>query len=237
MDLSVVIVNYNVKHFLEQCLCSVEKAIASGKIDAEVLVIDNHSQDNSLDYLQPLFPCVKFISNDQNTGFAKACNQGWLLSKGKYVLFLNPDTIVVENCFSKSISFFESHPDAGAVGIRMLDGHGKFLKESKRAFPSPVTSLFKLFGFARVFPKSKTFSRYHLGHLNENENHEVDVLAGAFMMLRRKLLEEVGSFDEAFFMYGEDVDLSYRIQKAGYKNYYLAETSMLHFKGESTRKG
>jgi len=237
MDLSVVIVNYNVKHFLEQCLCSVEKAIAYSMIDAEVLVIDNHSQDNSLDYLKPIFSCVKFISNDHNVGFAKACNQGWQLSKGKFVLFLNPDTIVAEDCFSKCISFLETHPDAGAVGVKMLDGHGKFLKESKRAFPSPVTSLFKLFGFARVFPKSKTFSRYHLGHLHENKNHEVDVLAGAFMMMRRKVLEEVGSFDEVFFMYGEDVDLSYRIQKAGFKNYYIAETSMLHFKGESTKKG
>jgi GT2 family glycosyltransferase len=237
MDLSIVIVNYNVKHFLEQCLCSVWKAIAYAKIEAEVLVIDNHSQDNSLDYLQPLFPDIKFISNDQNYGFAKACNQGWQLSKGKYVLFLNPDTIIAEDCFSTCISFFGSHPDAGAVGVKMLDGHGNFLKESKRAFPSPVTSLFKLFGFARVFPKSKTFSRYHLGHLHKNENHEVDVLAGAFMMADRKVLEEVGSFNEAFFMYGEDVDLSYRIQKAGYKNYYLAETSMLHFKGESTKKG
>ena len=235
--MSVVIVNYNVKHFLEQCLCSVEKAITNGKINAEVFVIDNHSQDNSLDYLQPIFPNVKFISNDQNIGFAKACNQGLQLSKSTYVLFLNPDTIVAEDCFSKCISFFDTHPDAGAIGVKMLDGHGKFLKESKRAFPSPVTSLFKLFGFARAFPKSKTFSRYHLGHLHENDNHEVDVLAGAFMMMPRKVLEEVGSFDEVFFMYGEDVDLSYRIQKAGYKNYYLAETSMLHFKGESTKKG
>jgi GT2 family glycosyltransferase len=237
MDLSVVIVNYNVKHFLEQCLCSVEKAMGYDKFEVEVLVIDNHSQDHSLDYLQPIFPCVKFISNDRNVGFAKACNQGWEVAKGKYVLFLNPDTIVAEDCFSKCISFLETHPDAGAVGVKMLDGHGKFLKESKRAFPSPVTSLFKLFGFARVFPKSKTFSSYHLGHLHEDRNHEVDVLAGAFMMLRRKVLEEVGSFDEVFFMYGEDVDLSYRIQKAGYKNYYIAEANILHFKGESTKKG
>jgi O-antigen biosynthesis protein len=237
MELSVIIVNYNVKHFLEQCLFSVEKAIAQVKIDAEILVIDNNSRDNSLDYLRPIFPCVKFYSNGQNVGFAKACNQGFQWSTGKYILFLNPDTIIAEDCFSKCINFFNSHPDAGAAGVKMLDGHGRFLKESKRAFPSPVTSVFKLFGFARAFPQSKTFSRYHLGHLHENENHEVDVLAGAFMMVRRKVLEETGSFDEVFFMYGEDVDLSYRIQKAGYKNYYLAETSMLHFKGESTKKG
>jgi O-antigen biosynthesis protein len=237
MELSVVIVNYNVKHFLEQCLCSVEKAIAHGRINAEVTVIDNHSQDNSLDYLQPSFPSVKFIRNEQNIGFAKACNQGWQVSRGKYVLFLNPDTIIAEDCLSICMTFFEDHPDAGALGIKMLDGRGRFLKESKRAFPSPVTSLFKLFGFAKLFPRSKTFSRYHLGHLHANENHEVDVLAGAYMMVRRAVLEKVGSFDEVFFMYGEDVDLSYRIQKSGFKNYYLAETTMLHFKGESTKKG
>jgi len=237
MELSVIIVNYNVKYFLEQCLCSVQKAISSSAIDAEVIVIDNHSHDNSLGYLTPLFPCVKFVANNENIGFTKACNQGFKLSSGKYLLFLNPDTIIPEDCFSKCIAFFETHEDAGGVGVKMLDGHGRFLKESKRAFPSPVTSLFKLFGFARLFPGSGIFSRYHLGHLDENKNHEVDVLAGAFMMVRRELLQKLNGFDEAFFMYGEDVDLSYRIQKMGYKNYYIAETSILHFKGESSKKG
>jgi GT2 family glycosyltransferase len=237
MQLSVIVVNYNVKHFLEQCLCSVQKSISSSKIEAEVTVVDNNSRDNSIAYLKPRFPCVRFIRNDQNVGFAKACNQGYKISSGNYVLFLNPDTIVGEDCFSNCISFFETHDDAGAVGVKMLDGRGHLLKESKRAFPSPVTSLFKLFGFARLFPKSKTFSRYHLGHLDENKNHEVDVLAGAFMMVRRDLLNQLNGFDEVFFMYGEDVDLSYRIQKIGFKNYYIAETSILHFKGESTRKG
>jgi GT2 family glycosyltransferase len=237
MQLSVVVVNYNVKHFLEQCLCSVQKSISSSEIQAEIIVVDNNSRDNSVAYLTPLFPCVRFISNDQNVGFAKACNQGYKISTGKYVLFLNPDTIVAEDCFSECVSFFETHNDAGAVGVKMLDGQGHLLKESKRAFPSPVTSLFKLFGFARLFPKSKTFSRYHLGHLDENKNHEVDVLAGAYMMVRRSLLDQLDGFDEVFFMYGEDVDLSYRIQKIGFKNYYIAESSILHFKGESTRKG
>src|SRR5215470_8658471 len=237
MQLSVVVVNYNVKHFLEQCLCSVQKSINTSKIEAEIIAIDNNSRDNSVTYLKPLFPCVRFISNDQNVGFAKACNQGYKISRGKYVLFLNPDTIVAEDCFSKCLSFFEAHSDAGAIGVKMLDGRGRLLKESKRAFPSPVTSLFKLFGFARLFPKSKMFSRYHLGHLDENKTHEVDVLAGAFMMVRRDLLDRLGGFDEVFFMYGEDVDLSYRIQKVGFKNYYIAESSILHFKGESTRKG
>ena len=152
-------------------------------------------------------------------------------------MFLNPDTIVPEDCFTKCISFFETHPDAGAVGIKMLDGSGEFLKESKRAFPSPVTSLYKLSGLSRLFPRSKTFSRYHLGHLDENNDHEVDVLAGAFMMVRKDVLDRTGGFDEVFFMYGEDVDLSYRIQKAGFKNYYFSGSSIIHFKGESTRKG
>lgn len=235
MDLSVIIVNYNVKYFLEQCLCSVQKALSN--LHGEIIVIDNNSADGSRDYLQPKFPSIKFTGNDKNLGFGKACNQGSALAKGKYVLFLNPDTIVPEDCFEKCIAFFESHTDAGALGIRMLDGSGRFLKESKRAFPSPQTSFYKLTGLARLFPHSKTFSRYHLGYLDENKNHTIDVLAGAFMMIRKEVLDKVGGFDEVFFMYGEDVDLSYRIQKAGYNNYYFAESSIIHFKGESTRKG
>ena len=235
MQLSIIIVNYNVKHFLEQCLYSVQKAITG--MQAEVIVVDNSSSDNSMDYLSPGFPSTRFIANKENVGFAKACNQGLQKSGGKYILFLNPDTILPEDCFQKCITFFESTKNAGALGVKMLDGSGKFLKESKRAFPSPMTSLYKLFGLSKLFPRSKTFSKYHLGHLAENENHEVDVLAGAFMMIKKEVLDNVGGFDETFFMYGEDVDLSYRIQKAGYKNYYLAETSIIHFKGESTPKG
>ncbi len=234
MQLSVIIVNYNVKHFLEQCLCSVELAIEG--LQAEIIVVDNHSSDHSVEYLAPKFPGPRFIANKENFGFARGCNQGLKESKGDYVLFLNPDTLVPEDCFRECIRFFESHPEAGALGIKMLDGSGKFLKESKRAFPSPMTSLYKLFGLSKLFPRSKTFSRYHLGHLDENESNEVDVLAGAFMMIKKEVLEKVGSFDETFFMYGEDVDLSYRIQKAGYKNYYFAGRSIIHFKGESTRK-
>ena len=242
MQLSVIIVNYNVKHFLEQCLCSVQKAIA--EMQAEIIVIDNNSADHSIGYLAPKFPEVRFIANKENLGFAKGCNQGLQLASGEYILFLNPDTIVPEDCFEKCISFFTSHPEAGALGIKMLDGSGKFLKESKRAFPSPMTSLYKLSGLSKLFPRSKLFSKYHLGYLNENENHEVDVLAGAFMMIKKEVLNTVGSFDETFFMYGEDVDLSYRIQKAAcpatggsFKNYYFAGSSIIHFKGESTRKG
>jgi len=234
MQLSIIIVNY-VKHFLEQCLISVQKAIAG--IEAGIIVVDNCSTDNSISYLQPDFPFVQFVVNKENLGFAKACNQGLQIAKGKYILFLNPDTIVPEDCFKKCISFFESHADAGALGIKMLDGRGKFLKESKRSFPMPLTSLYKLFGLAKIFPRSRIFSKYHLGNLDENNDHEVDVLAGAFMMIKKEVLEKVGSFDEIFFMYGEDVDISYRIQKAGYKNYYFAQNSIIHFKGESTRKG
>ena len=234
MQLSVIIVNYNVKHFLEQCLCSVQKAIAG--IEAEVIIVDNNSQDNSVSFLQSRFPSFIFVSNTENKGFSKACNQGLSVSKGKYVLFLNPDTIIPEECFSKCISFLSSHADAGALGIHMLDGRGKFLKESKRAFPSPLTALYKLSGLSAVFPRSHVFGKYHLEYLPRDENNEVDVLAGAFIMTKREVLEQTGSFDETFFMYAEDIDLSYRIQKAGYKNFYFAESSIIHFKGESTRK-
>jgi O-antigen biosynthesis protein len=242
LQLSVIIVNYNVKYFLEQCLCSVLKACKN--INAEILVVDNNSTDGSKEFLSPKFPLVNFSWNSVNVGFAKANNQALAQAKGDYVLFLNPDTIVPEDCFENCIEFFAAHPDAGALGIRMIDGGGKFLKESKRAFPSPLTSLFKLSGFTKLFPHSKLFARYHLGHLSENENHEVDVLAGAYIMMPKKVADITGGFDETFFMYGEDIDLSYRIQKTpcaatggNYKNYYFAGSTIIHFKGESTKKG
>ncbi|HEY0356442.1 MAG TPA: glycosyltransferase, partial [Flavisolibacter sp.] len=235
MKLSVIIVNYNVKYFLEQCLYSVQKSLEG--IESELVVVDNHSTDNSMDYLQPRFPGVKFIVNEENMGFARACNKGAAMAKGELVLFLNPDTILAEDSLRQCIHFFDTHPDCGALGVKMIDGAGKFLKESKRSFPSPATSLFKLFGLSRLFPHSRIFARYHLGHLDRNSDHEVDVLAGAFMMLRKNVLEATGGFDETFFMYGEDVDLSYRVQGSGYKNYYFAGTSIIHFKGESTKRG
>lgn len=234
MQLSVIIVNYNVKHFLEQCLFSVFKALKN-TVDGEVIVVDNASEDGSIAYLQPIFPAVIFISNKENLGFAKACNQGTKNAKGKYILFLNPDCLVPEDCFEKCIHFFENNLQAGAMGIRMVDGKGNFLKESKRSFPSPATSFFKLAGFARLFPHKKPFANYYLGHLDENKNHEVDVLAGAFILLRKEALEKTKGFDEDFFMYGEDIDLSYRVQECGFKNYYLADSSIIHFKGESTK--
>jgi GT2 family glycosyltransferase len=233
--LSIIIVNYNVKYFLEQCLFSLRKSVTG--IDAEIIVVDNQSTDGSVEYLKPRFTEVKFILNNTNLGFAKASNVGLKHARGNYILFLNPDTLLSENTLEKCISFFEYHHDAGALGVKMIDGSGTFLKESKRSFPSPLTSLYKLFGLSKIFPRSKIFSRYYAGHLDKNKNHEVDVLAGAFMMIRKEVLEKLGSFDESFFMYGEDIDLSYRIQKNGFKNYYLAETEIIHFKGESTRRG
>ncbi|MEP7079385.1 MAG: glycosyltransferase [Ginsengibacter sp.] len=234
MTLSVVIVNFNVKYFLETCLLSVQKAMQN--IDGEILVIDNCSTDGSRDFFKNRFADVNFFWNQQNTGFAKANNEAIKISKGEYILFLNPDTVVPEDCFEKCLAFIKQHDNNVALGIRMIDGSGNFLKESKRAFPDPLTSFFKLSGLANLFPKSKTFARYHLGHLKENENHEADVLAGAFIMVPKYILEKVGFFDENFFMYGEDIDLSFRIQERGFKNYYFAESSILHFKGESTRK-
>jgi O-antigen biosynthesis protein len=242
LKLSIIIVNYNVKHFLEQCLYTVRKAARD--ITSEIIVVDNNSSDNSIGYLQPQFPGVRFLANNENTGFAKACNQGLKLASGQYVLFLNPDTIIPEDCFQKVIAFLQSTPGAGALGIKMLDGSGRFLKESKRSFPSPLTSLFKLSGLSQLFPRSRVFSRYHLGHLDENKDHEIDVLAGAFMLVKKEVLDKTGGFDETFFMYGEDVDLSYRIQKTvcdatggNYRNYYYSGSTIIHFKGESTKRG
>lgn len=235
MLLSVIIVNYNVKYFLEYCLYSVVKALKN--IDGEIFVVDNNSTDGSKEFFYDEFPQVKFIWNTKNEGFAKANNKALMQASGDYILFLNPDTIVSEDSFEKCIAFIRSKNNLAACGVKMIDGSGKFLEESKRAFPSPMTSLYKLSGLSKLFPKSKLFSKYHLGYLDNNTNHEVDVLAGAFLMVPKKIIEEVGGFDESFFMYGEDIDLSYRIQKAGYKNFYFAETSVIHFKGESSKKG
>ncbi len=206
-------------------------------MDAEIIVIDNTSVDGSFDFFQNKFEEVHFIWNKKNSGFAKANNQGLEMAKGEYILFLNPDTIIAEDCLEKSVAFIQSHRNNCALGIKMLDGSGNFLKESKRAFPSPITSFYKLSGLSRMFPHSKIFAKYHLGNLSKNKNQEVDVLAGAYMMVPKKILEKTGGFDEQFFMYGEDIDLSYRIQEAGFKNYYFAKSSIIHFKGESTKKG
>ncbi len=235
MKLSVIIVNYNVKYFLEQCLHSVMKACAD--LEAEVFVVDNNSVDGSCQMVREKFPTVRLIENHDNKGFAKANNQAARLATGEYILLLNPDTIVEEDSFTKCLRFMDKHPDAGGLGVKMIDGKGRFLPESKRGLPTPMVAFYKIFGLSRLFSRSKRFARYHLGHLDKDQTHEIDVLAGAFMLMRKKTLDEVGLLDEGFFMYGEDIDLSYRITLGGYKNYYFPETTIIHYKGESTKKG
>ena len=234
MELSVIIVSYNVKYFLEQCLNSVSKAIAP--IKAEVIVIDNNSIDESVLFLQPRFPFVRFICNKENSGFAIANNKALQLASGRFILFLNPDTIVPENCFTTCLAFLEQNSEAGALGIRMIDGGGVFLKESKRGFPTIWASFCKMTGLTNAFPSSKLFASYYMGHLRENQNHEIDALSGAFLMAKKEVLDLVGGFDERFFMYAEDIDLSYRIKRAGFRNLYFSENTIVHFKGESTDK-
>ncbi|MFI5134387.1 MAG: glycosyltransferase [Chitinophagales bacterium] len=233
--LSVIIVNYNVRFFLEQALLSVRKAIRN--IDAEIFVVDNNSVDGSAEMIREKFPDVILLENNENVGFAKANNQAIAKAKGEFILLLNPDTVVEEDTFEKCIRFMDAHPEAGGLGVKMLDGKGNFLPESKRGFPTPFVGFCKASGLSRLLPKSKIFNRYHLGFLSENETNEIDVLAGAFMFLRKSVFDKAGLFDESFFMYGEDIDLSYRIVKAGYKNFYFPETRIIHYKGESTRKG
>ena len=232
--ISVVIVNYNVEFFLEQCLNSVLTALE--RVSGEVFVVDNNSIDGSVDMVRQKFPEVILIANTDNRGFSKANNQAMEIAQGQYVLLLNPDTVVEEDTFQKVVQFMDEHPDAGGLGVRMLDGKGKFLPESKRGLPTPAVAFYKIFGLSRIFPKSKRFGKYHLGYLDEFETNEVDVLSGAFMLMRKTALDKVGLLDEAFFMYGEDIDLSYRIQKGGFKNYYFPETRIIHYKGESTKK-
>ncbi len=232
--LSVIIVSYNVKYFLEQALQSVLRA--SKGLDSEIWVVDNASSDGSVAMVRERFPEIQLIANKENVGFSRANNQAIAQASGKYLLLLNPDTVVEEDTLQKCVQFMDEHPDAGGLGVKMLDGKGNFLKESKRAFPSPGVAFYKAFGLTALFPRSERFARYYLGHLDPNKTHEVEVLAGAFMMLRKKVIDEIGSLDETFFMYGEDIDLSYRIVKAGYKNYYYPETRIIHYKGESTKK-
>lgn len=234
MKLSVIIVNYNVKYFLEQALHSVRKACFG--IAAEIFVVDNKSVDGSCEMIKRKFAEVILIENNENTGFSKANNQAIKQAKGEFILLLNPDTVVEEDCFKKVIAFMQNTPDAGSVGVKMIDGSGNFLPESKRGLPTPDVAFYKISGLASLFPKSKRFGKYHLGYLDKNKTHVVDVLAGAFMMLRKSVLDKIGLLDEDYFMYGEDIDLSYRISKSGFKNYYFPETTIIHYKGESTKK-
>jgi GT2 family glycosyltransferase len=214
---------------------SVRKAAA--KLQVEVFVVDNNSSDESVAMVSEKFPEVQVIANKDNVGFSTANNQAIRIANGEYVLLLNPDTVVREDTFEKTVAFMDANPNSGGLGVKMIDGKGKFLPESKRGFPSPEVAFYKTFGLSKLFPKSKRFNRYHLGYLSEDETHEVDVLSGAFMLLRKSVLDKIGLLDEAFFMYGEDIDLSYRVVQAGFKNYYFAGTTIIHYKGESTKKG
>lgn len=234
MKLSIIIVNYNVKYFLRQLIQSIHASQTD--FDYELIVVDNASSDGSVDFLRKEFPHLQLIINETNIGFSKANNIGIRASKGQYVLLLNPDTILQEDTLQLCVSYMDAHPGAGALGCRMIDGSGHYLPESKRGFPSPRVALFKSLGISLLFPRSAYFNEYYLGDLDEMEIHAVDVLTGAFMLLRRKALDRCGLLDEDFFMYGEDIDLSYRIKKSGFEVIYFPLTTIIHFKGESTRK-
>ena len=233
-SISIIIVNYNVEFFLEQCLNSVQKGLE--KIDGEVFVVDNNSIDGSVQMVKDKFPSIKLIENKKNVGFSTANNQAIKEANGEFILLLNPDTVIEEDTLLKTVNFMKSRPKSGGLGVRMVDGKGRFLPESKRGLPTPKVAFYKIFGLSKLFPTSKKFGQYHLGHLSEFKTNKVDILSGAFMLMRKKALNEVGLLDETFFMYGEDIDLSYRIQKGGYENYYFPETRIIHYKGESTKK-
>lgn len=234
IDISVIIVNYNVKYFLEQCLQSI--AVSNDNLTKEVMVVDNNSVDGSVKLVQEKFKWVRCIANRENIGFSKANNQAMAIAKGKYQLILNPDTVLEQNTLGLCFDYMENHPNVGALGVRMIDGKGEFLPESKRGLPTPAVAFYKMALLNKLFPKSKTFGRYHAGYLPEMEVNEVDVLSGAFMFMRSSVLDEIGYFDEKYFMYGEDIDLSYRITKSGSKIIYFPKTTILHYKGESTKR-
>ncbi len=235
MKLSVIIVNYNVKHFLEQCLNSVFES--ARHCETEIFVVDNNSVDGSCSMVKSKFPEVKLIENKVNYGFAYANNQAIKISTGDYVLLLNPDTVIEEKTFASVCEFMDNHNDAGGLGVKMIDGKARFLPESKRGLPTPEVAFYKIFGLSKIFPKSAKFGQYHLSYLDKEKIHQVDILSGAFMLLRKETLNKTGLLDETFFMYGEDIDMSYRITLEGYKNYYFPNTTIIHYKGESTKKG
>ncbi|TGD82758.1 glycosyltransferase family 2 protein [Hymenobacter wooponensis] len=236
VKLSVIIVNYNVCYFLEQALLSVERAVEKLGEPVEVFVVDNNSVDGSVAMVRNRFPDVILLENHHNPGFSKANNQALKQARGEYVLLLNPDTVVEEDTFLRCCEFMDAHPDGGGLGVKMLDGQGCFLPESKRGLPTPWVAFYKMFGLAKLFPKSRRFGQYHLGYLDKDESHEVAVLSGAFMLMRQTALAEVGLLDEDYFMYGEDIDLSYRLTQGGWKNYYYPGTRIIHYKGESTKR-
>ena len=231
--LSVIIVNYNVSPFLRLCLHSVREA--AGLIDVEVFVVDNASADNSVEMVRSSFPEVNLIANSDNVGFAVANNQAIAEASGEIILLLNPDTIIPENTFANLITFYKEHSDATGVGVKMIDGSGNYLPESKRGLPTPITSFYKFSGLIKVFPKSKKVAAYYAGHISPDETMQVPVLAGAFLAFPKEVLNRTEPLDETFFMYGEDIDFSYRLSQIG-SNFYTPEISIIHFKGESARK-
>jgi O-antigen biosynthesis protein len=232
MEISVIIVSYNVSDYLKECINSVVKA--SKSIDCEIFVVDNNSEDGSSAMVSKEFPDVKLICNSVNLGYSVANNQAIKKSAGKFILLLNPDTLLEPDTLSKCLGFIKAHDDAGAVGVRMVDGNGIFLPESKRALPDPKTAFYKTFGLSFLFPDSHHFNKYYLSHIDSFETSTAEVIAGAFMFIRREALLKTGLLDEEYFMYGEDIDLSYKLLQAGYKNYYYPETQIIHFKGKST---
>lgn len=235
MKLSVIIVNYNVKYFIEVCLHSVFRA-AEG-IDTEVIVVDNNSMDDSCAMIKAKYPQVTLIENKENTGFGHANNQGVAIAKGEYILFVNPDTVMPEDFLQKMVGYMDQHPEAGSAGPKLIDGRGVYAPDGKKSFPSLSVAIFKTTGVNKIFSKSPYFNKYYAVHVAEDEVAEVDILSGCCMLVRHSVIKEVGgAFDEAYFMYCEDFDLCYRIQQAGYKNIYYPETTLIHYKGESTKK-
>ena len=234
MQLSVIILNYNVRYFLEQCVFSVQKALEN--IDGEIIVIDNNSSDDSCAMMRENFPQVKLIENKENSGFPKGNNIGVAQAKGEYICILNPDTVVAEDTFLKILNskLQTSNSKIGIIGCKLIDGTGNFLPESKRGVPTPWVAFTKIFGLYKMFSKSSCFNQYYAQHLTENQTGKVDILVGAFMVMKRNLYLEVGGFDENCFMYSDDIDLSYMVLKLGKENYYFHETSVIHYKGEST---
>ncbi|MBQ2950256.1 MAG: glycosyltransferase family 2 protein [Prevotella sp.] len=233
MKLTVIIVNYNVKFFVEQCLDSLERALDG--IDSEVFVVDNHSSDGSIEYLKPRFPKVIFIESNHNLGFARANNMAIRQAEGQYVLLLNPDTFVGEQTIKQAIEFMDQHPKVGGAGVKMFNTDGTKALESRRGLPTPLTSFYKMCGLCSKFPESRRFGKYYMGYLSWDKPERIDIISGAFCLMRKEALDKAGHLDEDFFMYGEDIDLSYRLLKAGYDNWYLP-LPILHYKGESTHK-
>ncbi|MCW2119846.1 glycosyltransferase family 2 protein [Flavobacterium sp. 7A] len=234
MQLSVIILNYNVQYFLELCLLSVQSAIEN--IEAEIIVIDNHSPDNSCNRVRQRFPNVKLIQNNENTGFPKGNNIGVAQAKGKYICILNPDTVVAEDTFVKVLAFAEKQKNLGIIGVKLIDGAGNFLPESKRGIPTPWVAFTKIAALYKLFPKVSCFGKYYANHLSENQTGQVDILVGAFMVMERQLYLDIGGFDEDCFMYSDDIDLSYMALKNGKNNFYFHQTTVIHYKGESTIK-